>query len=314
MSTPSLSGLQFHFGRHLGSGDLAGAAQVAAECRRAWPANRAGWLFGSIAALLEGNKEAALALIEERLATDPADVQCLLQKAECLLALGDRAASFKAAGTAGQHAVDVLALDAIGEFFAHADDHRRALEIYDQAVSLSPNDPTLRAKRADVHRILGNLELAAADYEAALAIQPTAPKPLQALVGLRRQSKDRNYIPALEAALAAAPSGSTDATILRFALAKSHEDLGDHAASWAHLSAGNALERSKIQYAPAVDRTVIEQTIDAFPSIEEPRPDTTGESPIFIVGLPRTGTTLLERIIGSHSTCLLYTSPSPRDA
>ena len=301
MSSPSLTQFQYEIGACMGRGDLAGAAQAAAGCRAAWPSDRTGWLLGSIAALLEEKKELAFALIEQRLATDPADVQCLLQKAECLLALGARAPALAAAHAAARSAVEIPALDAVGEFFAHAADHRAALEIYDRAVAAAPQDPTLRAKRGDVHRSLGNIDRAASDYEAVLLIAPSAPEALKGLVELRRQSIEHNSIAALEAALASAPARSTHAAILHFGLAKSRQDLRDHAASWRHLSAGNAIERAQIQYEPALDRAVIEQIIAAFPGPEAARLDTTGESPIFIVGLPRCGSTLVDRIIGSHS-------------
>src|ERR1700682_729050 len=74
MSSPTLPDFQHEIGARMGRGDLAGASQAAAGCRAAWPSDRAGWLLGSIAALLEGKKEVALALVEERLATDPKDV------------------------------------------------------------------------------------------------------------------------------------------------------------------------------------------------------------------------------------------------
>lgn len=301
MTTRSLADFQFDFGRCLGSADLAGAAKVAADCRADWPGDRSGWLFGSIVALLAGNKAHALALIAEWLAADPSDVQCLLQKAECLLALGDRAAALKAADRAAQGAKEVLALDAVGKFLAHAEDHQGALEAFDRALGIAPDHPVLRAARADAHRILGNLDLAAADYEKVLETQPTAAKALHALVGLRRQSGEHHRVPQLQAALARASDGSPEAAILHFALAKSLDDLGDHAASWEHLRAGNAMERARLQYSAADDRSVIDQTIDAFANVETPRPDTTGERPVFIVGLPRSGSTLVERIIGSHS-------------
>jgi tetratricopeptide (TPR) repeat protein len=301
MSSPTLPDFQYEIGARMGRGDLAGAAQVAAGCRAAWPSDRAGWLLGSIAALLEDKGEVALALIEERLATDPKDVQCLLQKAECLLALGTRAEALTAADAAAENAVDVAALDAAGEFLAHAGEHGRALEIYDRAVAAAPKDPTMRAKRADMHRNLGNFDQAASDYEAVLRMVPTAAKALKGLVELRRQSTDRNSVAAMEAALASAPAESTDAAILHFGLAKSHEDMGNYTASWRHLAAGNRLERARIQYDSAIDRTVLEQIIAAFPNVEAAAIDTTAERPIFIVGVPRTGTTLVDRILSSHS-------------
>jgi tetratricopeptide (TPR) repeat protein len=293
---------QHEIGSRLNSGDLAGAAALAAECRKDWPSDRAGWLFGSITALLEGNPKLSLALVEEHLTADPADTQCLLQKAECLLALGNGAAALAAAAAAAATTNDgPAALDAIGEFMVHAGEHRRALEIYHRAVASSPTHPTLRAKRADLHRILGEFDLAASDYEAVLALAPGTPKALKGLVELRRQSAERNSIAALQAALTQATPGTRDAAILHFGLAKSYTDLGEHALSWQHLATGNAFERAQIQYSPATDREAIDRMIAAFPDLESKRPDTTGARPIFIVGLPRTGTTLVERILGNHS-------------
>jgi tetratricopeptide (TPR) repeat protein len=301
MSSPTLPDFQHEIGARMGRGDLAGAAQVAAGCRAAWPSDRAGWLLGSIAALLEGKGEVALTLVEQRLAVDPKDMQCLLQKAECLLALGARVAALAAADAAVESTASIAALDAVGEFLAHAGEHGRALEIYDRAVAAAPKDPTMRAKRADVHRSLGNFDQATSDYESVLQIVPTAAKALKGLVELRRQSTERNSVAAMEAALAAAPAESTDAAILHFGLAKSHEDMGNYAASWRHLAAGNRLERARIQYDAATDRAVLEQIIAAFPDIAAATVDATGESPIFIVGVPRTGTTLVDRILSSHS-------------
>jgi tetratricopeptide (TPR) repeat protein len=301
MRSPSLADFQYEIGARLGRRDLAGAAQVAVQCRAACPSDRAGWLFGSIAALLDDKKEVALALIDERLAADPADSQCLLQRAECLLALGARADALAAADAAAQNARDIPALDAVGEFLAHAGDYRRALEVYDRAVASAPRHPSMRARRAAVHQYLGHFDQAASDYEAVLEIVPGDPKALKALVELRRESAGRNSIAAMEAALAGASAESTDAAILHFGLAKSYEDLGEHALSWRHLSRGNRIERSLSPYDPATDRIVMDGVIAGFPSVEAVRPDTTGERPIFIVGLPRTGTTLLDRIIGSHT-------------
>jgi tetratricopeptide (TPR) repeat protein len=301
MSSPTLSDFQHEIGARMARGDLAGAAQVAAGCRAAWPANRAGWLLGSIAALLEDKKDSALALVEERLAIDPKDVQCLLQKAECLLALGASAEALAAADAAAANADEIPGLDAVGDFLVEAGEHRRALPIYDRAVAAAPQNPTIRAKRAAVHRVLGNFELAASDYEAVLVMLPMSGVALKGLVELRRQSSERNSVAALEAALAAAQPGSMDAAMLHFGLAKSHEDMSEHAVSWRHLAAGNRLERAQIQYDSATDRSVIDCIIAGFPNVEGPALDTTGERPIFIVGIPRTGTTLVDRIIGNHS-------------
>jgi tetratricopeptide (TPR) repeat protein len=302
MSIDSSAYYEVEIGRRMAQGDLSGAASAAEACRAAWPQATAGWLFGSVIALLNDDKQTALALIEQPLSTDPANAQCLLQKAEVLLALRQREEALAVAKAAAAGSDDnPAALDALGEFFVHAAEHELALEIYDRAIAATPREATLRAKRADLHRYLGNLELAAQDYESVLALTPGAAKALMALVEMRRQSPDQNSVAALKAALAVTKAGSADASILNFGLGKAYQDLGDYDGSWRHLATANAIEHGRIQYEPTTDRAVVESMIAGFPDAGPQRLGTTGAAPIFIVGLPRTGSTLVERIISSHS-------------
>jgi len=294
--------LQYEIGASIARRDFTAAAASAALCRATWPEDGAGWLFGSIVALLANDKVTALSLIDERLASAPADVQCLLQKAECLLALGRRQAALDAADSAATSAGrDSAALDAVGEFFVHAGVHDGALAIYNKALTTAPNDVDLLSKRAVVHRFVGNFDLAMADYRTVLEHRPANPEALKGLSELRRQTNEANSVAAMETALANVTPNGTEAATLHLALAKSYEDMGDHAKSWQHLTSGNQIERSRVNYDPASDAAVFERIIEAFPDIEQVRLDTTEERPIFIVGMPRTGTTLVERIIGSHS-------------
>ena len=302
MTSPSLSEFQFEIGARMARRDWNAAADSAAACRSAWPSEPAGWLLGSIAALFADQKETALALVEERLTTDAKDVQCLLQKAECLLALGRRAEALSSAAEAAPHAAnDAVALDAVGTFFVYAAEHSRALEMYDRAVAGDPKSVDILGKRAEVHRFLGNFELSARDHEAVLALSPMNAGALKSLSESRQQTADHNAVVDMEAALAAAPLDSEDNITLHHALAKSYEDLGDYAASWRHVSAANKMQRKRFPYDPKHERAVIDRIIAGFPNEEPIATDTTGAQPIFIVGLPRTGTTLVERILGNHS-------------
>src|SRR5258708_2168373 len=228
MATPSLPDFQFEIGARMARGDWTAAAAAAAGCRAAWPADSAGWLLGSIAALIADMKEMALALVEDRLAIDSKDVQCLLQKAECLLALGRRAEALSSANEAGIHAVnDAVALDALGTFLVYAAEHSRALEIYNQAVDTDPKNISILSKRAEVHRFLGHFDFAARDHEAVLGLSPMDPDALRGLAELRQQTPDRNSVAAMETALAAAPAGSEDLTTLYYGLVRSSEPAGE---------------------------------------------------------------------------------------
>ena len=292
---------QQQFDTALRAGDWGCAAAVAEDCRTHWQDDPAGWLLGSIAALAGGNAADALSIIEDGLARYPGDFQCLLQRAEALLALGQRDEALSAADAAAAVAPDSAgALDAVGAFLAHARSHARALEIYDAAVLRQPASPHLLARRATVNRWLGRFEAAEADLEQVLVLRPGDGAALKQLGEIRIARGDQASIPVLRAALAAASADPEQLISLHFALSRALDDAGDTEQSWRHLQTANNLQRARLRYSSVRDRQIFETIIEGFPSPEPVAPDTTGESPIFIVGLPRTGTTLTERILGSH--------------
>jgi len=305
MSTPSVASFEQKIGAHLGKGDLGAAAAAARAYRDTWPQAPGGWLMGSIIALLARDPRTALELIEVPLGARPTHTQCLLQKAECLLALGERSAALAVAESAGTHAGDVPeSLEGVAEFMIQAGEQPRALPLLDRALTLVHGNREMRARllanRALTHQFVGNLEHAERDYEAMLAVDPVVPKAFKGLVELHRQTPERNWIAQMKRALERLPAQSDHAAIVHFALAKSYEDLGDYRSSWEHLIAGNRIERAFIKYDPARDRELIQALTEVF-TANEPQPHgAAAESPIFIVGLPRSGSTLIERILSSH--------------
>lgn len=302
MATLTATEFEYEIGARMARSDFAGAAASAAACRAAWPRNSAGWLLGSFAELCGGNRETALTLIEHCVAADPDNVQFLLQEAECLMSLGRRRESLGAAmAAANSGRANLAALDIVGQFLVNARETHEAVTIYDRAVAAAPRDVGMLFKRSTAHRLLGNSELAARDLEAVLTLSPFDAEALKALADLKEQSKDDNLIGTLNAGLSAAAPESVEAEAFHFALAKSYEDIGEYPTSWHHLVLANNLERGRSSYDRATDQAVIEQFITDFAEVEVMRPDLTGAQPIFIVGLPRTGTTLVERITGSHS-------------
>jgi tetratricopeptide (TPR) repeat protein len=303
MDNQTLASQQAQLGALIESGDFERAAEVAADSRRARPTDPLGWLLGSVVELLANRPGTALSLVDERLAVDSEDIRCLLQKAECLLALGRREEALQAAETAVTAAGgNFAALDAIGEFLVHAADHAGALKIYDRALAILPNEPILLAKRATVLRFLGRFDRAAADHRRILSLLPDDAEALKGLADLAIEGPTAEHVQAMESALARKDPGSEDAAALHFGLAKAHEDRRNFPASWRHLRAANAIEHARLHYDSEVDRAVVERLVACFAEIEPPLPDTTGESPIFVVGLPRTGTTLVERIVTNHSS------------
>jgi thioredoxin-like negative regulator of GroEL len=296
MSVPSLADYEHAAVAHLNRRDFAAAATAA------WPGARAGWLLGSFVALLADRAGVALELVDAWLARDPNDIECLVQRAECLLALGRRAQALAAAAAAARVGADRPgALDAVGQFQVQANAHREARATYDAALALAPDDIDLLGKRAMVARFLGDFSAAERDYDAILARRPMDASALKERAELRRQTPGADRLAAMQAALAAVAPDSKEASTLHFALAKTFEDQGDARRAWHHLTEGNRLERGWLRYDPGVDRELMARLERGFPNVEPVVADGSGERPIFIVGLPRSGTTLVERMLGSHS-------------
>lgn len=267
------------------------------------PRFAAGWLAASQIALALKRPEAALESIDRALALEPANVSHLIHRAKCLMVLRRRGDALQAITTAERCAPDDPAVwDAIGSICSHANDQRRALAAYNHAVALAPHVAHFLYNRASVRRFLGDLEGAETDYDRVIALSPTDFEAYVNRSELRVQTAQRNHIQELEATAAQEIKDWRGEVQIRFALAKEYEDLGDYANSFEQLRRGARKRREHLKYDVAVDVATVDWIIEAFPAIPAVKAsEANSEDPIFIVGLPRSGTTLVERILGSHS-------------
>jgi tetratricopeptide (TPR) repeat protein len=268
------------------------------------PEFAAGWFAASQIALAQRAARDALDAVERALKIEPANARFLAHRAQCLLALGRRAEALAAAEAAERCAgTDAGVWDAIGTVQSFANEQRRALAAYDRAVALAPHNPQLAYNRASVRRFVGDLHGAEADYDRVIAQNPLDYEAYLNRSALRVQTAAHNHVAELEA-LAAQPIAGWRAEVqLRYALAKEYEDLAEYAKSFEHLRKGAQKRREHLQYDVAADVATIGWILDAFPGGGDAGAATASqESPIFIIGLPRSGTTLVERILGSHST------------
>jgi tetratricopeptide (TPR) repeat protein len=248
----------------------------------------------------------AMGSIDRALQLAPRDARLLFHRAQCLRALGRRAEACETAAAAQSHApADPALLDAIGSLFSQNNDQQRALTAYDQAVTLAPDNPHFIFNRAAVYRFLGRLAEAEADYDRVIALKPADHEAYKNRSDLRTQSLEMNHIKELEALLAKGIADWGGQVQIRFALAKEYEDVGDHQNSFQHLRQGAALRREHLRYDVAIDVATVDWIREAFPAINRAAAadaeQAPAEAPIFIVGLPRSGTTLVDRILGSHS-------------
>ena len=151
---------------------------------------------------------------------------------------------------------------------------------------------------------LGLIEAAQTAFAAAVALAPNRGAFYYNLAHIRRFAADDPYLTAMEKLADDAKGLSDDDDIkLHFALAKAYDDLGSHERSFRHLQEGNARKRRLIAYDEAATIGQLVRIKHCFDADTMRRLGGAGNSsdlPIFIVGMPRSGTTLVEQILASH--------------
>ena len=182
--------------------------------------------------------------------------------------------------------------------------HEQALAVFRGLLAATPAQADLHLSIAHALKTLGHQQAAIDAYRAAAAIEPSFGDAYWSLANLKTYRFTDEEIARMRAEEASASIGLVDRYHLCFALGKALEDRGDYAAAFACYARGNALKKDEIRYQPAVlERTLREQAVVCtreFFAARQGYGCPSGE-PIFIVGLPRAGSTLIEQILSSHS-------------
>ena len=194
---------------------------------------------------------------------------------------------------------DALIQDTAGVLLDQCGLHDPALEAFRQAVSLAPDNPDFRFSLATALANHGHTAEAEQAFEACIQRAPRHWRAHHSLSQLRTQTRESNHLPRLRALLPLAEGRTTASAYLHMALAKEHEDLGDYPAAFQHMQTAKAGPRRLIRYDARRDARLFEAIAGLFPEPVEADGHPTGE-PIFILGMPRSGTTLVERILSSH--------------
>ena len=179
-----------------------------------------------------------------------------------------------------------------------------AIALYEQVLKDAPAQPKVWMSYGHMLKTVGRQADGVAAYRRALAIAPALGEVWWSLANLKTVRFTADDLAAMETALARDDISDEDRFHLDFALGKAREDAGDHASSFAHYAAGNALRRTKIVYDADETERFVGRTIAVFtPEFLAAHSDDgcPAPDPIFILGMPRAGSTLIEQILSSHS-------------
>ena len=181
-------------------------------------------------------------------------------------------------------------------------DYETALTLFDKILERVPHDPVTNVSKGHALKTGGRSDDAVAAYHAALDSQPFYCDAWYSLANLKVYRFDDAELAAMEALENNPHLGGQDRVYLQFALGKAFEDRKDYARSFAHYAKGNAIKKAQLQYrAEGTTKECDEQIAACTPGIFSRKAGCEAPDPIFILGLPRAGSTLLEQILSSHS-------------
>ncbi len=183
-------------------------------------------------------------------------------------------------------------------------EHDKAIALYRDMLIDTPASADVNLWIAHALKTIGQVPEAIDSYRAAAQARPDFGDAYWSLANLKSYRFSDEEMARMRTREASASTGLVDRYHLCFALGKALEDRNQIAESWSYYDRGNALKRSESRYRPEVMETNTRQQIEVCTrdffarrtGWGDPRPD-----PIFILGLPRSGSTLLEQILASHS-------------
>ena len=183
-------------------------------------------------------------------------------------------------------------------------EYDRAFTLFDTVLAKLPGDPATLTSKGHALKTTGRQDEAVESYRAAFAVRPDHGDAWYALANLKTYRFNDTEVTAMREQAQRGDLAFMDRVHIAFALGKALEDRGEHEQSFRYYEQGNALKRRQTRYDAAKMTAELQHqaevcTPDLFETQAGSGHDAT--DPVFILGLPRAGSTLLEQILASHS-------------
>jgi len=272
-----------------------------------------GWHITGELYLKLNKPESSLISIERALALQPNEPRAILQKIECLLAvqkitearelLLKIAKSNKSNISIWKKELSLYVLDKTSMLLGLQELRKEALLQTELAISLDPENPILLYNLATGLRFAGKIKESEKVLDKCLALNPFDFEAQAMRSSLRKQTTGSNHIPELERILEDKKLQAQGKVNICYGLAKEYDDLGEFKKSFSYLQQGADSRRARMSYDVNNEIRTIDAIIKTYQKemFEKKIVGNVNQEAIFIIGLPRTGTTLVERILDSHS-------------
>jgi tetratricopeptide (TPR) repeat protein len=288
--------------RCIDAGDFRQALATCGQLNRCHPDYAYGWYLAGFLMRKAGNPAEGLKAVERALRFGDSDRYRLL-KAWCLLETRDIGGARQAIAPVAEGTfADAELHNEIGSLLYLLADYHDALRHYSRAIELDGRRAEYHFNRAAIRRYLGDVDGAEAGFDAVIALKPDEFEAYNGRAQLRKQTAERNHIAQLRD-LVARTTDPFGLTQLYYALGKEQEDIGDYEGAFASFRQGADTKRRHMQYSVETDLQIMAKIRDVYgsPLFDGHVGGCAAPDPIFVLGMPRTGTTLVDRILGSHS-------------
>jgi tetratricopeptide (TPR) repeat protein len=192
----------------------------------------------------------------------------------------------------------------LGATYAHVGEVQKSIDAYDRSLALNWSVAGVHMGYGHVLKTAGDQSRALEAYRAAIRIRPDFGEVYWSMANLKVFRFKSEEVAAMEVQVARTDLSESADVHFRFALGKAHEDKGDYEAAWHYYDSGNQRQRKRVSHDPVVNEVRHEEIIEVFSrEFLESRAGAGFDAPdpILIVGLPRSGSTLIEQILASHS-------------
>lgn len=191
-----------------------------------------------------------------------------------------------------------------GRALAQAGRVEEAADAYEKSLAINPEAPGVHMAQAHMLKTLGDQEKALKAYRASIKYNPALGESFWSMANLKIFRFTDPEVSAMEEQLLVDDLSDSSRVHFLFALGKAYEDRGDYEQAWQHYHQGNQLNRKSITYDPVMNEVLLRKAQSTFTKeffLANEGAGHDARDPIFIVGLPRTGSTLVEQILASHS-------------
>ncbi len=289
----------------LQSGRLGDAGTSVAKLCRNHPGSIDAHNLASQVEQQRGRFDAMLARAEQACAIDSQHLGARFRLFECQLYCGFPDRVLQALGTLEAEANENPSLLCkLAEYYTHCVDHESAWRCNRRAAELAPHDPGILYALASSEIACGDLAEAEVLLTRVIARNPHDYDAYRNRATLRKQRPDANNIDEIKRILHSGVRQPAGEVQLCYALAKEHEDLGEDSEAFRWLERGASKRRSLLSYRVEHDLEVMRRLQAVFDEscFDQDEPGCLDSGPIFVLGLPRSGTTLVDRILSSHTS------------